>query len=327
MNKAHNTIPSQISDQIVLPVISAPMFLVSSPEMVIESCKAGIIGSFPLLNAQTLEILEDWMKSITEKLARVRAEEPNRRVAPWAVNLNVHRTNQRYEEDVRLIKKYEPPIVITSLGDPKRIVSIVHEYGGLVFSDVSNLVYAKKAAQSGVDGLILVCSGAGGHGGTTNPIAFIGAVREFWDGITILAGAISQGQDILAAEVLGADFVSMGTRFIATSESFAKEEYKNMLIESNFEDLIYTDAFSGVNANYLIQSIRKAGLEPEQLHKKETVDFSKMNNSEAKAWKDIWSAGQGVGTIKKIQTVAEVVNELHAEYKQALTVLLSKTEA
>lgn len=324
MNKANHTIPSQISDQIVLPVISAPMFLVSSPEMVIESCKAGIIGSFPLLNARTLEILEDWMSSIAEKLARVRAEEPNRRVAPWAVNLNVHRTNQRYEEDVRLIKKYEPPIVITSLGDPKRIVSIVHEYGGLVFSDVSNLVYAKKAAQTGVDGLILVCSGAGGHGGTTNPIAFIGAVREFWDGITILAGAISQGRDILAAEVLGADFVSMGTRFIATSESLAAEEYKNMLIESNFEDLIYTDAFSGVNANYLIQSIRRAGLEPEQLRKKETVDFSKMNNSEAKAWKNIWSAGQGVGTIKKVQTVAEVVNELHAEYKQALTNIIEK---
>ncbi|MEB3102099.1 NAD(P)H-dependent flavin oxidoreductase [Ferviditalea candida] len=311
-------LPSKIADLIVLPVISAPMFLVSSPQMVIESCKAGIIGSFPLLNARSADILEDWMKNITEELNKARAEDPNRRVAPWAVNLVVHRTNLRFEADMQLVKKYKPPIVITSLGNPERIVKIVHAYGGLVFSDVSNLVHAKKAAHTGVDGLILVSSGAGGHGGTINPIAFIGAVREFWDGITILAGAITHGQDILAAEVLGADLVSMGTRFIAASESFASDAYKKMLIESNLEDLIYTDAFSGVNANYLIPSIRSAGIDPEQLHKKENVDFSKMVDTKVRTWRDIWSAGQGVGGVKKVQTVAEAVRELYDEYKQAL---------
>jgi nitronate monooxygenase len=317
-------LPPQIADQIELPVIAAPMFLVSSPEMVIECCKAGIIGSFPLLNARTVEILEDWMKRITDKLTKVRKDEPKRRVAPWAVNLIVHRTNKRYEEDLELIKKYQPPIVITSLGDPRPVVNIVHEYGGLVFSDVINLIHARKAVQKGVDGLILVCNGAGGHAGTINPIAFIGAVKEFWDGITILAGCISSGQDILAAEVLGADLAYMGTRFIATSESFASREYQNMLIESTLEDLIYTDAFSGVNANYLVPSIRKAGLDPDQLQKKESIDFSQLNQSDAKAWRDIWSAGQGVGTIKRVQPVVDVVKELQKEYDHALTSLLAK---
>jgi nitronate monooxygenase len=325
MRKMKKKLPSQITNQMVLPAIVAPMFLVSSPEMVIESCKAGVIGSFPLLNARTVDILEDWMKQITGELEEVRVKEPKRRVAPWAVNLIVHRTNKRYEADLELIKKYQPPIVITSLGDPSIVVSMVHEYGGLVFSDVSNLVHAKKAAQKGVDGLILVCNGAGGHAGTINPIAFIGEVREFWDGITILAGCISHGQDILAAEVLGADLAYMGTRFIATSESFASQGYRDMLIESTLEDLIYTDAFSGVNANYLVPSIQKAGLDPDKLQKKETLDFSfsksEASKSEAKAWKDIWSAGQGVGAIKRVLPVSKVVEELQQEYEQALSFL------
>ncbi|WP_027416137.1 NAD(P)H-dependent flavin oxidoreductase [Aneurinibacillus terranovensis] len=317
-------LPLQFADQVVLPVIVAPMFLVSSPEMVIESCKAGIIGSFPLLNARTVVILDDWMKRITDELSQVRTNEPKRRVAPWAVNLIVHRTNKRYKEDLELIKKYQPPIVITSLGDPSPVVGIIHEYGGLVFSDVSNLDHARKAAKRGVDGLILVCNGAGGHAGTINPLAFIGSVKKFWDGITILAGCISNGQDILASEVLGADLAYMGTRFIAASESFASREYQNMLIESTLEDLIYTDTFSGVNANYLAPSIRKAGLDPDQLQKKEGVDFSQLNQSEAKAWKDIWSAGQGVGTITGVLPVAEVVKELQREYDQAVSSLLEK---
>lgn len=317
-------IPSQIADQMVLPVIAAPMFLVSSPELVIEACKAGIIGSFPLLNARTVTDLDDWMKQITEKLAKVRKNEPERRVAPWAVNFIVHRSNKRYEEDLELLKKYQPPIVITSLGDPSPVVRIVHGYGGLVFSDVINLVHARKAAQKGVDGLILVCNGAGGHAGTLNPIAFMGAVKEFWEGITILAGCISNGQDILAAEALGADFAYMGTRFIATCESFANREYQEMLMESTLEDLLYTDAFSGVNANYLVPSIRKAGLDPEQLQKKESMDFSQLNPSGAKVWKDIWSAGQGVGAIKRVLPVVEVVEELKKEYERAIASLLAK---
>jgi nitronate monooxygenase len=311
-------LPPHIADQLVLPVIAAPMFLVSSPDMVIESCKAGIIGSFPLLNARTDDILDDWMKRITEELERIREDKPNHRIAPWAVNLIVHRTNKRYEADLDLIKKYQPPIVITSLGNPTPVVNIVHEYGGLVFSDVSTLVHAKKAACTGVDGLILVCSGAGGHAGTINPFAFVGEVREFWDGITILAGCLSSGRDILATEALGVDLAYMGTRFIPASESFASEDYRSMLTKSTLEDLIYTDAFSGVNANFLKPSIRRAGLDPDHLQKKGTVDFSDLNQTDSKAWRDIWSAGQGVGQIKQVQTVAEVVAELQREYNEAL---------
>jgi nitronate monooxygenase len=314
----HHKLPPHIADQLVLPVIAAPMFLVSSPDMVIESCKAGIIGSFPLLNARTVDILDDWMKRITEELERIRKEHPNRRVAPWAVNLIVHRTNKRYEDDFNLIKKYQPPIVITSLGDPTPVVNVVHEYGGLVFSDVSTLYHAKKAARTGVDGLVLVCSGAGGHAGTINPFAFVGEVREFWDGITILAGSLSSGRDILAAKALGVDLAYLGTRFIPASESFASEDYKRMLIESTLDDLIYTDAFSGVNANYLKPSIRRAGLDPDRLQKKEAVDFSDLNQTDAKAWRDIWSAGQGVGQIKRVQPVAEIVADLRREYEEAL---------
>lgn len=312
-------LPSQLADQLTLPIIAAPMFLVSSPEMVIESCKSGIIGSFPLLNARTSNILAEWLERITNELAAVRSNEPKRSVAPWAVNFIVHRSNKRYEEDLELIQKYQPPIVISSLGHPGPVVDIVHEYGGLVFSDVSNLVHARKAAQTGVDGLILVCNGAGGHAGTINPFAFIKEVRKFWDGTTILAGCISDGQDIVAAKALGADLVYMGTRFIATFESFASKDYQDMLIESNLEDLIYTDAFSGVNGNYLIPSIRKVGLDPNRLEKKGSLDFSASNQNEIKAWRDVWSAGQGVGSIQKIQFVADAVKELQIEYNQALT--------
>ncbi|MGC4376471.1 nitronate monooxygenase [Fictibacillus sp. Mic-4] len=313
---------SQLAEELVLPVIAAPMFLVSSPEMVIEGCKSGIIGSFPLLNARTSAILEDWMKQITEELNQARFENPKRRIAPWAVNFIVHRTNKRFEEDLELIEKYEPPIVITSLGDPKAVVDIVHQYGGLVFSDVSNLVHARKAANTGVDGLILVCNGAGGHAGMINPFAFLGAVKEFWNGMTILAGCISSGRDILAARTLGADFAYMGTRFIASTESFASSDYRDMIIGSTLEDLIYTNAFSGVNANYLIPSIKRAGVSLDQLQKKAAVDFSKM--SDAKAWKDIWSAGQGVSTIKKIAPIAEIVRKLKEEYEEALNGIVEK---
>jgi nitronate monooxygenase len=312
------------SEQMTLPVITAPMFLVSSPDLVIESCKAGIIGSFPTLNARTTEILDDWMKRITEELEEAKQGKQEKQPAPWAVNLIVHRTNTRYEADLELIKKYRPPIVITSLGHPGPVVDIVHEYGGLVFSDVSTVKHARKAAQTGADGLILVCNGAGGHAGMINPIAFIGAVKEFWTGVTILAGCITNGQDILAAEALGADFAYMGTRFIATAESFASSGYQEMLIDSTLEDVIYTDVFSGVNANYLVPSIRKAGLDPENLQDKASMDFSNKTQPGAKAWKDIWSAGQGVSTIKHVLPVAKVVEELQREYDGALDSLLSK---
>lgn len=309
-------LPARLREQLTLPVIVAPMFLVSSPEMVIAACKAGIIGSFPFANARTLEDLEHWLQTITTKHQEMRETETDQTIAPWAVNVVVHRTNKRYEEDLNYIEKYQPPIVLTSLGDPTKVIQIVHGYGGLVFSDVINIKHAKKAAEKGSDGLILVSSGAGGHGGTLNPFAFLHAVREFWDGILLLAGGISRGEDILAAQIIGADLVYMGTRFIATKESLAKPAYENMLIRADIEDIIYTDVFSGVHANYLKESIIKAGLDPACLPQKAEFDWSK-NKEGAKAWKDIWSAGHGVGSIKKVQTVAAVVEQLLHEYNQA----------
>ncbi|MGA4721701.1 NAD(P)H-dependent flavin oxidoreductase [Fictibacillus nanhaiensis] len=312
-----SNLPLKLSNQLSLPVINAPMFLVSSPEMVLESCKNGIIGTFPLLNARTSDLLENWMKHISEELHKSQTEDPSAKIAPWGVNLIVHRTNKRFEEDLELIKKYEPPVVITSLGNPSDVALIVHGYGGLVFSDVISLDHARKAAKTGIDGLILVCSGAGGHGGTLNPFAFLKAVKEFWDGMTILAGAISTGEEILAAKILGADLVYMGTRFIATQESSASEEYRQMLIESTLEDLVYTDAISGIKGNYLLPSLQRAGFDVENLMKQDSIDLS-FSETKAKAWKDIWSAGQGVGSVKKISTVKEVVDDLKSEYQKAL---------
>jgi nitronate monooxygenase len=313
----NSKLPVKLSNQLSLPVINAPMFLVSSPDMVVESCKNGIVGTFPLLNARTSYLLENWMIRIKEELHRSQQENASSKIAPWGVNLIVHRTNKRFEEDMELIKKYEPPIVITSLGNPSDVAKIVHNYGGLVFSDVISLDHARKAAKTGIDGLILVCSGAGGHGGTLNPFAFLRAVKEFWDGITVLAGAISTGEEILAAKILGADLVYMGTRFIATEESSASEEYRQMLIESTLEDLIYTDAISGIKGNYLLPSLKRAGYDVENMLKKDSVDLS-FSESKAKAWKDIWSAGQGVGSVKKVARIREVVEELKAEYVTAL---------
>ncbi|WP_078428301.1 NAD(P)H-dependent flavin oxidoreductase [Alkalihalobacterium alkalinitrilicum] len=312
-------IPANITDQLELPVISAPMFLVSSANMVVEGCKSGIITTFPLLNARTTESLEEWMTEITEGLEKARNEEPNRKVAPWGVNIIIHHSNKRFEADLELLKKYQPPVVITSLGNPSLVVEVVHEYGGLVFSDVISTKHAKKAASCGVDGLILVCNGAGGHGGTINPVAFIAEVKQFWDGITILAGCLSNGRDVLAAQVLGADFAYMGTRFIATTEAMASEEYKEMLVDSDVDDILYTDAISGVNANFLTPSLRKAGLDLDNLQKPDKIDVAHVDTeNEAKAWKDVWSAGQGVGAIKKVQPIAEVVRELKEEYDLAV---------
>lgn len=303
---------NELKSQVTLPVIVAPMFIVSSPALVIESCRAGIIGSFPLLNARTAEKLEEWFIEIKEALAVPQDEI----VAPWAVNFIVHQSNKRFEEDLRLIEKYEPPIVITSLGHPGRVVELVQSYGGLVYSDVSTIRHAEKAAETGVDGLILVCNGAGGHAGVINPFAFLGAVRSFWKGTTIVAGALSSGSDILAVQAMGADFAYMGTRFIATEESFAPDDYKEMLVESTLDDLLYTDAFSGIHANYLVPSMVKEGIDPTKLVSKGVVDLSQM--TDAKAWRDVWSAGQGVNGVDSIQPVRALIDELKVEYKDAL---------
>lgn len=313
------TIPESWWNQLRLPVISAPMFLVSGTELVKACCLNGVIGSFPAPNARPIEVLDQWMGQLNQELAEARAKEPDRKIAPWAMNMVVHSSYSRLQDELDLIKKHKPQIVITSLGSPKHVVEIVHEYGGLVFSDVSDLKFAKKAAEAGVDGLILVASGAGGHAGQINSFAFVDLVRSFWDGIIILAGSISTGKGILAAQAAGADLAYMGTRFIVATESMANDDYRKMLVEATQEDLILTDAFSGVKANMLIPSIKKAGLDPKQLVKKDQVNFDDMQKeTNAKAWKDIWSAGHGVGAIDRIESAADIIGRLELEYREAL---------
>lgn len=298
-----------------LPVIMAPMFLISNPKMVLEACEAGIIGTFPALNARTTGKLDEWMREIREGLQAIKAKN-GKEPAPWGVNFISHRSNKRFQEDLSLIAKHKPPLVITSLGDPSPVVEVVKPYGGVVLSDVIDVRFAKKALEKGSDGLVLVAAGAGGHGGRLNPIAFMHEVREFFDGPVALAGTLSKGEDIVVAETLGADFAYIGTKFIVTEESSAQEEYKQMIIDSTISDIIYSPAFSGIHANYLIPSIVNAGFDPQALPEKGKIDFSKYGNPDAKAWKDIWGAGQGVGAIKKRETLKEMVKALRREYLQ-----------
>lgn len=305
-----------------LPVIAAPMFLVSGIELVVEGCKSGVVTTFPLLNARTSEDLENWMQAITTQLKKV--EESGQSVAPWGVNLVVHKSNDRYDADVKLIEKYQPPIVITSLGKPTDIAKIVHAYGGLVFSDVISIKHAKKAIEAGIDGLILVCNGAGGHAGTLHPMAFVHEVKQFFDGLIILSGAISTGQDILAAQVMGADFAYMGTRFITTEESMASNNYKQMILKAQAADIIYTDKISGVNANFISQSILNAGIDPNHLEKPKELEIVHKVDEEAKAWKDIWSAGHGVGSIKEVLPIAKLVEKLSEEYEESVQQIIEK---
>ncbi|WP_144548061.1 nitronate monooxygenase family protein [Bacillus sp. X1(2014)] len=313
------SIPDSWWNQMKLPAISAPMFLVSGTELVKNCCLNGVIGSFPAPNARPIEVLDQWMGQLNAELDEARTLEPNRKIAPWAMNMVVHSSYGRLQEELELIKKHQPQLVITSLGSPKLVVDIVHEYGGLVFSDVSDLKFAKKAAEAGVDGLILVASGAGGHAGQINNFAFVDMVRNFWDGIIVLAGSISTGKGILAAQAAGADLAYMGTRFIVATESMANDEYREMLVESTQEDILLTDAFSGVMCNMLVPSIKKAGLDPGTLVKKDQVNFDSMQReTNAKAWRDIWSAGHGVGAINKIESVSEIIRSLEIEYKEAL---------
>lgn len=300
-----------------LPVILAPMFLISNPKMVLEACEAGIIGTFPALNARTTEDLNQWMTEITSGLEALReknGEEP----AAWGVNFISHRSNKRFKEDLDLIKKYQPPLVITSLGDPGPVVEIVKQYGGVVLSDVIDIKFAKKAIEKGSDGLVLVAAGAGGHGGLLNPIAFMHEVRSFFDGPIALSGTISKGEDIVVAETLGADFAYIGTKYIVAKESGASEDYRQSIIDATIEDITYTPAFSGIHANYLTPSIINVGLDPNALPDKGKIDFSELGNPDVKAWRDIWGAGQGVGPITKRETVKEITKGLETEYLQTL---------
>ena len=303
-----------------LPLIGAPLFIVSGPELVIEQCKAGIIGSFPALNARPKEILDEWLTRITEELKDYQESNPNTLVAPFAVNQIVHQSNDRLMHDMELCVKHKVPIVITSLRPPAQVVEAVHGYGGLVFHDVINIKHAKKAIDQGVDGVIAVCAGAGGHAGTLSPFALVKEIRAIYDGLIILSGSMSCGQDILAAQCIGADLAYFGTRFIATNEANAVNEYKEMIVASNADDIVYSSLFTGVHGSYLKGSITNAGLDPELLNDgdKQKMDFG-SENTKSKAWKDIWGAGQGVGTMNDISSVKDLVENLFDEYNSAIT--------
>jgi len=311
-------IPQVLQGRLRLPLIGSPMFIVSTPRLVAAQCKAGIVGSFPALNARPQPRLDDWLSELTEELAAFQRANPHARVAPYAVNQIVHRSNDRLEQDMASCVKHRVPIIITSLRPPTEVVQAVHGYGGVVFHDVINLRHAEKAAAQGVDGIIAVCAGAGGHAGTLSPFALVKQIREVYAGTIILSGAMSTGADVLAARALGADLAYLGTRFIATAEANASDEYRQMLVESRAEDIVYTSLFSGVLGNYLRGSVVRAGLDPENLAagNKDTMNFA--GGAAAKAWKDIWGAGQSVSGLHDVPSVAELVDRMAAEYQSAL---------
>ena len=300
-----------------LPVIAAPMFLISGPKLVIECCKKGIVGTFPALNQRTSEGFEEWLIEIKTALADFE-KETGSKAAPFGVNLIVHPTNPRLEADIKLCIKHRVPLIITSLGAVSQVVDAIHSYGGLVFHDVIKKRHAQKAAEAGVDGLILVSAGAGGHAGTINPMTLIAEIKKFYEKTIILSGCISGGRDIASALQMGADLAYMGTRFINVKESKATDDYKKMIIDSGASDVVYTASISGVHANFLGASLKAAGITEEDLKKDTKIDFGKEMDTEAKAWKTIWSAGQGVATIENVLPVSELVDTLKSEFKSAI---------
>jgi nitronate monooxygenase len=312
-------IPARLLNRLRLPVIGAPMFIVSTPDLVIAQCKAGVVGSFPALNARPAAELPVWLARITEELAAYSLEHPGAKVAPFAVNQIVHPSNDRLEHDVRCCVEYRVPIVITSLSPPAEVVSAIHSYGGLVYHDVISLRHAEKAAQQGVDGIIAVCAGAGGHAGRLSPFALVKQIRERYAGTIILSGAMSSGADVLAAQALGADLAYLGTRFIATTEANASAAYKQMLVDALAEDIVYTSLFSGIAGNYLRGSVENAGLDPDHLPEadKSTMNFRKLAESEHKVWRDIWGAGQSVSGIHETLDVSTLIDRMAAEYDAA----------
>ena len=313
------SIPQNIAKRLRLPVIGSPLFIISNPDMVIAQCKAGIIGSFPALNARPGPVLEEWLKRITGELAEYDAKHPDRPSAPFAVNQIVHKSNDRLQHDVDMCVKYKAPVVITSLGAQESLNKAIHSYGGIVLHDVINQKFAHKAIEKGADGLILVAAGAGGHAGVQSPFAFVRETREWFDGPIALSGAIATGEAVLAAQAMGADFGYIGSAFIATQEANASDVHKQAIVDAVAEDIVYTNLFTGVHGNYLRPSIVNAGLDPDNLP---VSDPSKMNfgsggNTKAKAWKDIWGSGQGIGAVKSVVPVAEMVDRLEREYLAA----------
>ncbi|MEL6300394.1 MAG: nitronate monooxygenase family protein [Pseudomonadota bacterium] len=310
------SLPSVLENRLSIPVVGAPMFICSGPELVIEQCKAGIVGSFPALNARPQSLLDDWLSQIKETLDAERAANPDKPIAPFAVNQICHASNDRLEADMETCVKHEVPIIITSLRPPKAVVDATHSYGGVVFHDVINLRHARKAISEGVDGIIAVCAGAGGHAGTLSPFALVKELRAEFDGTILLSGAMSTGQDVLAAQAMGADLAYIGSRFIATAEANAVPEYKQMLVDSVASDIVYSSLFTGVLGNYLKPSIENAGMDPDNLPSadKSTMNFGSGGNTKSKAWKDIWGAGQGVGSIHEIVPVGELIEQMREEY-------------
>ncbi len=312
-----------------IPVVGSPLFIISGPDLVIAQCKAGVVGSFPALNARPGPVLGEWLERIQDELAAWTEANPGRPAAPYAVNQIVHKSNDRLQHDVDMCVKYKVPIVITSLGARTEVNDAIHSYGGIVLHDIINVAHAKKALEKGADGLIAVCAGAGGHAGTQSPFALIQEIREFFGGPLLLSGAIATGRAVLAAQAIGADLAYIGSAFIATQEANAVQGYKDMIVQSSGADIVYSNLFTGVHGNYLRPSIVNAGLDPDNLPESDPskMNFGSGGNTEKKAWKDIWGCGQGIGALKSAPSVAEYVDRLEREYRDAKQALLAPQSA
>lgn len=320
------TLPSPLFDTLRLPLVGAPLFIISGPELVIAQCKAGIVGSFPALNARPQPQLDEWLHQITEELAAHNRNNPDRPAAPYAVNQIVHKSNNRLEEDLATCEKWQVPITITSLGARVELNDAVHNWGGMTLHDIINDRFARKAVEKGADGIIAVAAGAGGHAGTISPFALVSEIREWFDGPLLLSGSMATGGAILGAQAMGADLAYIGSAFIATEEANAVDSYKKGVVEGRAADIVYSDLFTGVKGNYLRQSIENAGLDPDNLPEGDisTMNFGSGGNQDKKAWKDIWGAGQGVGAVEKVESIAERVDRLEAEYRAAKESLLER---
>lgn len=313
-------LPACLEGRLSIPVVGAPMFIVSNPDLVVAQCASGVVGSMPALNARPPALLDEWLTRIDAGLKAAREADPTRKIAPYAINQIIHPSNERLRHDMEVCAKHKVEIIITSLSAPNMIVPHVHAWGGVVFHDVISVRHARKAIDAGVDGLILVCAGAGGHAGALSPFALVEEVRRFWDGPILLSGAIATGRGVLAAQAIGADLAYVGTRFIATREANAPQAYKQMIVDSSAADIVYSSTFTGVRGNYLKGSIVAAGMDPDALPERDktTMNFSSVGQeSKAKAWKDIWGAGQGVGAIDDAPGAAEVIARMKQEYDEA----------
>lgn len=316
-------------DKLRLPIIGSPLFIVSVPELVIAQCKAGIVGAFPALNARPSGMLDEWLHRITEELAAHNRDNPDRPAAPYAVNQIVHKSNNRLEEDMQVCEKWQVPMVISSLGAREEVFSAVRNWGGITMHDVINDKFSRKAIEKGATGLIPVAAGAGGHAGTQSPFALMQEIRSWFDGPVALSGSIAHGRSVLAAQAMGADFAYIGSPWIATKEANADEAYKQSVVDSKAGDIVYTNLFTGVHGNYLRSSIESAGLDPDNLPQSDpsAMNFGSGGNSKAKAWKDIWGSGQGVGMVDAVDSVADRVNRLEREYEAARADLMAKIGA